>query len=190
MKKSIKNISRENEKECYVMDLRIEYGAGKVGQEDYAIITDMSETELKAAYGDELHQYESYVVMTMEMGEAIFEYNRNEWKNEKRQHKYGSEYSISEPDFDEHHPECAEEPDYLSYLAESEEYVPLYEAINSLSPLQKNRIKKYFFELKTTQQISDEENVSKTAVYKSILFSLEKLKELLTDSELGVQDNE
>lgn len=140
MKKSIKNICRENEKECYVMDLSIEYGAGKVGREDYAIITDMSEAELKATYGDELHQYEPYVVMTMEMGEAIFEYNRNEWKNEKRQHKYGTEYSISEPDFDEHHPECAEEPDYLSCLEKSEKYAPLYEALSKLTDVQKNRI--------------------------------------------------
>ena len=190
MKKSIKNISRENEKECYVMDLRIEYGAGKVGREDYAIITDMSEVELKAAYGDELHQYEPYVVMTMEMGEAIFEYNRNEWKNEKRQHKYGSEYSISEPDFDEHHPECAEEPDYLSCLEKSEKYAPLYEALSKLTDVQNNRIIKYFFEHKTMAQISGEENVSKQSIFENLESSLEKLKELLTDSELGVQENE
>ena len=98
---SIKSITETNEKLCYVMDLKKEYGSNKVGKEKYALITDMSESELKEIYGDALEQYAPYVMMTLKMGEVIFESHRNDWKHLKRQTKYGCDYSTSDTDFDE-----------------------------------------------------------------------------------------
>jgi len=55
----------------------------------------------------------------------------------------------------------------------------LKKAINMLPEVQKRRIKKYYFEDKTEQQIADEENSTQQAVYKSLKFAKEKLKGIL-----------
>lgn len=52
----------------------------------------------------------------------------------------------------------------------------LYFAINSLNDLQKNRVKKYYFEDKTLQQIADEEGCSPRAVKYSIDHAIENLR--------------
>ena len=51
----------------------------------------------------------------------------------------------------------------------------LYEAINALSDIQKRRIKKYFFEDKTFEEIAIEEECSKVAVKYTIDIALEKI---------------
>lgn len=51
----------------------------------------------------------------------------------------------------------------------------LYEAINELSDIQKRRIRKYFFENKTFEEIAKEENCTKRAVKFTIDIALEKI---------------
>ena len=51
----------------------------------------------------------------------------------------------------------------------------LKDAINKLNDVQRRRIKKYFFENKTYEQIASEENCSKVAVKYSIDIALEKI---------------
>ena len=51
----------------------------------------------------------------------------------------------------------------------------LYEAINELSDIQKRRIRKYFFEDKTFEEIAKEENCTKRAVKFTIDIALEKI---------------
>ena len=51
----------------------------------------------------------------------------------------------------------------------------LYEAINELSDIQKRRIRKYFFEDKTFEEIAREENCTKRAVKFTIDIALEKI---------------
>lgn len=183
MNTSIKSISDTNERLCYVMDLKKEYGPNKVGKENYALITDMSETELKEIYGCDLDQYEPYVMMTLEMGEVIFESHRNDWKHLKRQVKYGCDYSVSDEEFDEHHPECAEIPDYLTYIAADEKYVQLHSAIKMLSPIQRERINKFYFEQMSANEIAGEENVSVQAIRKSLEKGISTLKELIENEQ-------
>ena len=48
-------------------------------------------------------------------------------------------------------------------------------AIDSLPEIQKNRIKKYYFDNKTLEQIAEEENCSKVEVKYSIDIALEKI---------------
>ena len=55
----------------------------------------------------------------------------------------------------------------------------LKNAINSLPDIQKNRIKKYFFEDKTFEQIAREEKCTKMAVKFSIDIALEKISKIL-----------
>lgn len=51
----------------------------------------------------------------------------------------------------------------------------LYESINKLSDIQKRRIRKYFFEDKTFDEIAKEENCTKRAVKFTIDIALEKI---------------
>jgi len=55
----------------------------------------------------------------------------------------------------------------------------LYEAINELSNIQKRRIRKYFFENKTFEEIAKEENCTKMAVKFTVDNALEKISKKL-----------
>ena len=55
----------------------------------------------------------------------------------------------------------------------------LKEAINKLPEIQKRRIKKYYFDEKTQQQIADEEKVDIRAVQYTLNIALKNLKKIL-----------
>lgn len=67
---------------------------------------------------------------------------------------------------------CSIEDDVEKRLFNEE----LYSAINSLNPIQKDRIKKYYFDDKTLQEIADEEGCSPRAVKYSIDHAIENLR--------------
>ena len=58
-------------------------------------------------------------------------------------------------------------------------YESLMTAINSLPEIQKRRIKKYYFDEMTQQQIADEEGVDIRSIQYSLGIALKKLKKLL-----------
>ena len=60
-------------------------------------------------------------------------------------------------------------------LIKSFELEELYKAINELSDIQKRRIRKYFFDNKTFEEIAMEENCTKRAVKFTIDIALEKI---------------
>ena len=78
-------MKKENKfkQECKVINLEIEY-EGFVGEERYAIITDLSEAELQTKYGKEIKKYEPFVILSREMGKVFTEYENNEKKHEMR----------------------------------------------------------------------------------------------------------
>lgn len=190
MNTSIKSISETNEKLCYVMDLKKEYGPNKVGKENYALITDMPESELKEVYGDMLKTYEPYVIMTLEMGEIIFESHRNEWKHLKRQSKYGVDYSTTDSDFAEHHPEFTYVPNVIKDMYIEQRKDLLYKAIDELSDVQKNRIFKHFFRNMSILEIAEEENKAKQTVAVSINRAKLKLRKALFDLDFDMDIEE
>ena len=189
MNTSIKSIS-ETENRCYVMDLRKEYGPDKVGKEDFAIITDLTESELNELYGEEIQQYKPYLIMTLEMGEVIFESHRNEWKHLKRQSKYGVDYSTTDCDFAEHHPEFTYIPNVIKDMYIEQRKDLLYKAIDNLTDIQKNRIFKHFFRNMSIAEIAKEENVKERSVYSSIDAAKERLKKALFDLDFDMDNEE
>ena len=70
--------------DCEVIKLESEYD-GYTGEERYAIITDLSKSELHKRYSSELKQLKPYVVLTREMGQAIKDMDQNE---DKFLHRY------------------------------------------------------------------------------------------------------
>ena len=70
------------------------------------------------------------------------------------------------------------QPSIEDKLISDFEIEELYEAINELSDIQKRRIRKYFFENKTFEEIAKEENCTKRAVKFTIDIALEKISKL------------
>lgn len=65
------------------------------------------------------------------------------------------------------------------YIIRKTSYEELINAINKLPDIQKRRIKKYYFDEKTQQQIADEEGVNIRSIQYSLSIALKKLKEFL-----------
>ncbi len=65
------------------------------------------------------------------------------------------------------------------YVIQKSTFEDLKNAINLLPDIQRGRIKKYYFEDKTQQQIADEENVDIRSIQYTLKIALKKLKQIL-----------
>lgn len=161
--------------ECKAINLSYEYD-GYTGEERYAIITALSETEMLDKYADILDYYSPYVVLTVEQGAAIIEHQNNEAKYRMRSLRYGHAFDISDGEFEEHHPEFAVCEDIIEKIELQNQIKQLREAIATLPEVQKRRLIKYFFEGKTYVQIGTEEGVDPNSVRGSVEVAIKNLK--------------
>ena len=161
--------------ECEVIDLNKEY-PGYTGHEKYGIITALSETELARKYEIFLSELTPYIVLDLDFGKTRKEYRRNDEKNRWRRRVWGL-FPIDD-DFDEHHPECCSDPSE----AQSNLKMLLDDALSQLPGEQSRRIRNYYLQGFTLQEIAESEHVSKSAVYYSIQKGLKNLKKILTQT--------
>lgn len=154
--------------ECKLINLKYEY-QGYTGDENWAIVSELTEKELLEKYPYVIKRYMPFVLLSIEQGEVIAEANRNDHKHEERQNRHGSLFSIGDDDFDVRHPEAAVEYDLM-------EQIVIWEAINSLTEAQRKRIIRYFFNGFPYSKIAEEEGVSITSIKESIQAALKKMK--------------
>ena len=84
MAKSQLDVLKEHfQSECKVINLKYEY-EGYTGEEQWAIITELSEKELFEKYPDIISRYIPFVLLSVEQGKAVYEFRRNESKFYKR----------------------------------------------------------------------------------------------------------
>ena len=84
---SISNSEFEQfKKECKLIYLDREYN-GFIGDQKWAIITDLSEEKLRRKYVDVLEKYIPYILLSKAQGEPILESNRNNNKFDNRIYK-------------------------------------------------------------------------------------------------------
>lgn len=76
-------LKEEFQNECKVINLKYEY-EGYTGEEQWAIITELSEKELFEKYPDIISCYIPFVLLSVEQGKAVYEFRRNESKFYKR----------------------------------------------------------------------------------------------------------
>lgn len=167
-----KNISaqeEQQEKAYEVINLKYEY-PGYTGEIEWAVITSLSETELREKHGKMLAPYEPFMVLDMAFGEERRRFIRNEEKHLKRS-KRGHIFSIDE-DFEEHHPECCTTDG--SPMRDAIE-----EALSMLPEDQARRVRAYYLEGYLTTEIAQKENVSSQAIDKSLARALKNLKKYL-----------
>ena len=147
------------------------------GDEKYGIITGLTETELEAKYGSLLNEYRPFIVLDLAFAEVRNEYNRNEWKYDKRASRSLS-YGIDDEDFGSHHAEISV-PDCLDQLIENEEHEKLWSAIKKLTPLQQQRLIHHYFEGVSIRKIAEEEGTDHKTVLESMTAAVKKLKKFL-----------
>ena len=161
--------------ECKVIDLKHEYTGYK---EDvrWAIATSLSEVTLRAKYGKIIAQYEPFLLLTEEHAKIIIQFHSNERKHNKRNAELGDAFCYEDSLFEKFHPELVENP-----FDDSSDMTWLYEAIEKLEPLKRERIKKHYIEGISVAEIADTEGVSFQSVYKSITRALKILEKILSN---------
>lgn len=143
------------------------YGEGWTGKEKYIISSDLTEYYLLKNYPEIMHVLSPYVYCSGKCGQIILKSLRNDEKFRKRMFK---EVSVD----DETEPSLI----FLYALVDVEEEVgnkiSIEAALNSVTPTQKERIQKYFFEQQTLEQIAD--GRSHKSISESITGGLSKMK--------------
>ena len=157
---------------CSFFRLEDEY-PGWTGKEKYGIITELDESSLLDEFPEIMHALSPYIILDMEFARI-----RNESMNNDRRHQRNQENTESLFAFDEeteyHHAEllC---PDFTEAFIEDE---ALKYALSCLTEVQRRRVRQYFLQEMTLQEIRDSEggNVNLTSIWECIQGALKKLK--------------
>lgn len=183
------NITEQEElftTECKLINLKYEY-QGYTGTEKWAIVTELTEKELFEKYPNVISRYTPFVLLSVEQGEVVDEYEKNEDKYRKRAHRtvdiYGYDDELSSQfhgnlcTYDEL-PEEIRERENKEKLRE-QQIADLKDGLCVLTEVQQRRLKAVYFDGKTSRDVAQEEGVNYSKVDKSIMQALKKLKKFL-----------
>ncbi len=172
-------ISAQNEQfhiDCDVIEIKYEYPQ-YTGDEKWIIVTDLTEEELNIKYEAQISLLRPFVILSRSFSEIRNDFIRNEKKHLMRAIRSIEPFDYDDDLLTAHHPELV--TDILLQTADDEQYREVRQALSLLTPLQKQRVIKYFFENKSTYEIAEEEGCSHQAVYNSISAALKNLQEIL-----------
>lgn len=174
-------------KDCKLINLRYEY-TNYTGKEKWAVVTELTEKELRKKYPDIIKRYTPFVLLSMAQGEVINEADRNDDKYEKRAKRtldvYGYEDDISEQfhrelitpfadPFEQAEEEQLEiEKEQLRRL----EIAKVRKVLEMMKPIQKERLCKVVLLGLSSRKIAQEEGVNYSAVDKSIAAAIKNFK--------------
>lgn len=174
-KRQLYTLNEEFQSKCKVINLKYEY-EGYTGEEQWAIISELSEEEILKKYKPLVQAYIPFLILPLSYGEARREFKRNENKHYMRSVR-GHIFTLDD-EFDEHHPEVATEDCMFQVLA-NEQSQALWNAISTLDEKQRRRLISYYFKGKTYREIADEEGVDHKAIVRSVEAAVRKLKKIL-----------
>lgn len=178
------NISISNEdieqfkKDCKLIYLDREYN-GFIGDQKWAIITDLSEEELRRKYVDVLEKYIPYILLSKAQGEPILESNRNNHKFEMRSKRTTEPFDYDDELLPLFHSELLS---FVDPLEEKERIIERVKDENKLDELiekvrktlsimktiQRDRLIKNVVRGLSSRKIAKEEGVNYSTVDKSI----------------------
>lgn len=174
-------------KDCKLINLRYEY-TNYTGKEKWAVVTELTEKELRKKYPDIIKRYTPFVLLSMAQGEVINEADRNDDKYEKRAKRtldvYGYEDDISE----QFHRELItpfadpfEQAEEERFEIEKEqlrrtEIEKVRKVLEMMKPIQKERLCKVVLMGLSSRKIAQEEGVNYSAVDKSIAAAIKNFK--------------
>lgn len=174
-------------KDCKLINLRYEY-TNYTGKEKWAVVTELTEKELRKKYPDVVKRYTPFVLLSMAQGEVINESDRNDDKYEKRAKRtldvYGYEDDISE----QFHRELItpfadpfEQAEEEQLKIEKEqlrrmEIAKVRKVLEMMKPIQKERLCKVVLMGLSSRKIAQEEGVNYSVVDKSIAAAIKNFK--------------
>jgi len=174
-------------KDCKLINLRYEY-TNYTGKEKWAVVTELTEKELRKKYPDIIKRYTPFVLLSMAQGEVINEADRNDDKYEKRAKRtldvYGYEDDISEQfhrelitpfadPFEQAEEERLEiEKEQLRRM----EIAKVRKVLAMMKPIQKERLCKVVLLGLSSRKIAQEEGINYNAVDKSIKAAIKNFK--------------
>lgn len=174
-------------KDCKLINLRYEY-TNYTGKEKWAVVTELTEKELREKYPDIIKRYTPFVLLSMAQGEVINEADRNDDKYEKRAKRtldvYGYEDDISEQFHRELITPFADpfeqaEEEHLEIEKEQlrrMEIAKVRKVLEMMKPIQKERLCKVVLMGLSSRKIAQEEGVNYSAVDKSIAAAIKNFK--------------
>lgn len=177
-------LKQEFQSECKVINLKYEY-EGYIGEEKWAIISELSEKELFEKYPDIISRYIPFVLLSVEQGKAVYEFRRNESKFYKRSLNNEDAFGYDDeligifhsevvvPDFVEQR--LTEEYEEARYLLKMK---LLDKALSSLTEKQYKYLIARYVTNKSAREIAKEEGVSHQAIEKHLNTAIKKVKKI------------
>ncbi len=174
-------------KDCKLINLRYEY-TNYIGKEKWAVVTELTEKELRKKYPDIIKRYTPFVLLSMAQGEVINESDRNDDKYEKRAKRtldvYGYEDDISEqfhrelitPFADSFEQAEEEQLEIEKEQLRRMEIAKVRKVLEMMKPIQKERLCKVVPLGLSSRKIAQEEGVNYSAVDKSIAAAIKNFK--------------
>ena len=181
-------LNRKNEEfknECKLINLKYEYGNGYTGNEEWAIITELSEKELFEKYPEQIKEYIPFIMLSMEQGKAITEFNQNEDKFRKRSKNNGDAFGYDDDMTERFHPETIE-LDFLTKQELDEYELQHYQkkmeliakAVTSLTEKQHKYLVARFIDGKSAREIAKEEGVSHQVIDRHLIAGIKKFEKV------------
>jgi len=170
--------------ECKVINLKYEY-EGYIGEEQWAIISELTEKELFEKYPDIVKQYTPFVLLSVQQGKAVYKFRRNESKFYKRSKNNEDAFGYDDELIGIFHSEVIV-PDFVEQQM-TEEYEEnryqlkmklLDKALTSLTEKQYKYLIARYVANKSTREIAKEEGVSHQAIEKHLNAAIKKVKKI------------
>ncbi len=174
-------------KDCKLINLKYEY-TGYIGQEKWAIVSELSEQELFEKYPDEVKKYIPFVLLSVEQGKAIQAYNRNEDKYRKRQNNNSDAFGYDDGTTENMHSKVSV-PDFIEqqemddyYNRRAEEKMRLFvTAMASLTEKQHKYLVMRYVDGISARDIAKAEGVAHQVVDRHILAAKKKIEKIFGD---------
>lgn len=188
------NISISNEdieqfkKDCKLIYLDREYN-GFIGNQKWAIITDLSEEELRRKYVAVLEKYIPYVLLSEAQGEPILESIRNNHKHEMRSKRTTEPFNYDDELLPLFHSELLSFVDPLEGKeniiervneehALDELIIKVHRTLSLMKPIQRDRLIKNVVRGLSSRKIAKEEGVNYSTIDKSIKAAKKNFKRI------------
>ena len=173
--------------ECRIIDLDKEYHGciasewHCLGNVRWGIITNLSSDELEAKYSKTIKQITPFVILSKEEGAIITDYHNINASIRMQEYRHGHLFDITDEDLSKYPEQNITTIDYVDIIENKERIRRFRELLfclpeRKLSAVSKRRITKLIYQNKSYQQIAEEENVTKSAIHKSIMLGLQKIK--------------
>ncbi len=183
-KDKLDTLNEEFKSECKVINLKYEY-EGYIGEEQWAIVSELTEKELLEKYPDIVSHYIPFVLLSIEQGKAVYEFRRNESKFYKRSLNNEDAFGYDDELIGVFHSEVFV-PDFVEQQI-TEEYEEnryqlkmklLDKALSSLTEKQYKYLIARYVANKSAREIAKEEGVSHQAIEKHLNTAIKKVKKI------------